>query len=272
MVLVAGNWKMHGSLSFVSEFAASFLDVLTTMGAHDTGCQVLIFPPNVYLGELARTFANSEVELGAQNLNPEMEGAFTGEVAGEMISDIGGRWVLVGHSERRQYFADNDSLVARKFAAALRAGLKPILCVGETLEERDAGQAEEVVRRQLQAVFDEVGVARFASGTVAYEPIWAIGTGRTASPQQAQEMHNTIRKYIGDAGTVAGTDAQTNEGQITDMQILYGGSVKPDNAAALFAEPDIDGGLVGGASLDPEAFAAIVNAACATAPARPAPG
>lgn len=245
---------MHGSLSFVSEFAESFLRVSTTSETNVVGCQVLIFPPIVYLGELARVLAHSDVELGAQDLNPEKEGAFTGEVAGEMVSDLGGRWVLVGHSERRQYFAENDSLVAQKFAAALRAGLKPILCVGETLAERDAGHARDVVCRQLQAVFDEVGAVRFASGTVAYEPIWAIGTGRTASPEQAQEMHGTIRKFL-----TAGS--KTDAGRMTDVRILYGGSVKPENAAALFAEPDIDGGLVGGASLDPEAFAAIVNAA-----------
>ncbi len=263
--LVAGNWKMYGSLSFVSEFVEGFLRVSTVLDAEETGCQVLILPPVAYLGELTRLFANTAVELGAQDLNPEVEGAFTGEVAAEMISDLGGRWVLVGHSERRHYFSEDDGLVARKFAATLRAGLQPILCVGETLEQRDAGQAEDVVRGQLKAVFDEVGVARFARGTIAYEPVWAIGTGRSATSRQAQAMHHTIREYIADLCSNAETGASTDTARTTDMRILYGGSVKPENAAALFAEPDIDGGLVGGASLNPEAFAAIVAAAIAVA-------
>jgi len=260
--LVAGNWKMYGSLSFISEFAECFLRV-STVDAGETGCQVLILPPTSYLGELARLFANTAVELGAQDLSPEMEGAFTGEVAAEMVSDLGGRWVLVGHSERRHYFSEDDGLVARKFAAALRGGLQPILCVGETLEQRDAGQAEAVVRGQLKAVYDEVGAARFARGTIAYEPVWAIGTGRSATPRQAQAMHRTIREYIVEVCSNAATEVGTDTTQTADMRILYGGSVKPENAAALFAEPDIDGGLVGGASLDPEAFAAIVTAAIA---------
>ncbi len=259
---------MYGSLSFISEFAEGFLRISPISDAGETGCQVLILPPVSYLGELARLFANTAVELGAQDLNPEVEGAFTGEVAAEMVSDLGARWVLVGHSERRHYFSEDDGLVARKFAAALRAGLQPILCVGETLEQRNAGQAEGVVRGQLKAVFDEVGTVRFARGTIAYEPVWAIGTGRSATPEQAQAMHRTIREYIGVAGTDAGTVAGTDAAQTTDIRILYGGSVKPENAAALFAEPDIDGGLVGGASLDPEAFAAIVAAAIAVAQPR----
>ena len=184
--LVAGNWKMYGSLSFIREFAEGLGRTSTTLDAGDTGCQILIFPPISHLAELARIFAGGAVEVGAQDVHPEEEGAFTGEVAAEMVGDLGGRWVLVGHSERRQHFAEDDFLVARKFAAALRAGLQPILCVGETLAQRDAGQAEGVVRGQLQAVINEVGAARFARGTVAYEPVWAIGTGRSASPEQAQ--------------------------------------------------------------------------------------
>jgi triosephosphate isomerase len=191
--------------------------------------------------------------VGAQNLHPEVSGAYTGEVAGEMIRDLGANWVLTGHSERREYAAESAELVAQKYAAALRAGLTPVVCVGETEAQRDAGQAEDVVRAQLAPVFDRVGAAGMLAGAVAYEPVWAIGTGKTATAQVAQTMHEVIR---GELENLSAEVAQA-------VPVAYGGSVKSANAAELFAQPDIDGALVGGASLDASEFAAIVAAASA---------
>jgi triosephosphate isomerase len=213
--------------------------------------EVLVCPPFVYLWETGRLLKDSEVALGAQSVCAESLGAFTGEVSGAMLRDVGCRYVLVGHSERRQLYGESDSLVARKFMAAQTQGLVPVLCVGETLEEREGGRTTEVVARQLEAVLSVSGVGSLASAVIAYEPVWAIGTGRTASPEQAQEVHAMIR------GKVAALDATI----ASSVRILYGGSVKASNARELFAMADIDGGLVGGASLKAEEFAQICAAA-----------
>lgn len=231
------------------ELVARFCRVLSeTQFAGDV--DVLLFPPLGYLREFAVGLGSTPVQLGAQDLHGQPEGAYTGETSGGMIRDLGGRWVLVGHSERRLYQAETDELVAEKFAAGLAAGLAPIICVGESLEEREAGAQEEVVDRQLKAVLDAVGTTGLGRGAVAYEPVWAIGTGQTATAEQAEDMHGFIREGIGRLDKTVGQS----------VRILYGGSVKPENAAQLFAQPNIDGGLVGGASLAPESFLSIVSA------------
>jgi len=245
--LVAGNWKMHGSRVENAALVRSLLDQLQP----GTGTEVLLCPPFVYLSDVARLLTDSEVALGGQSVCDEPQGAFTGEVSAAMLKDVGCRYVLVGHSERRQLFGEDDALVARKFVAAQSQGLVPVLCVGETLEEREGGQTTEVVARQLDAVLSVSGAAALASAVIAYEPVWAIGTGRTASPEQAQEVHAMIR------GRVAARDATIGG----SVRILYGGSVKASNARELFAMPDIDGGLVGGASLKADEFAQICAAA-----------
>jgi triosephosphate isomerase len=204
--------------------------------------------PFPYLQQAADALAGSPVAWGGQTLSEHDSGAFTGEVSGAMLRDLGCRFVIVGHSERRALFGERDAQIAAKFGAAQRAGLIPILCVGETLAERDRGETEEVVGRQLRAVIDSAGVAAVAEAVVAYEPVWAIGTGRTATPDQAQSVHAFIR-------------AQLGAGAAGKVPLLYGGSVKPDNASALFAMPDVDGGLIGGASLLAADFLAICRAA-----------
>jgi triosephosphate isomerase (TIM) len=245
--LVAGNWKMHGSRAENARLLRGLLDLL----GPETRADVMVCPPFVYLWETERLLKDTEVALGAQSLCAEAQGAFTGEVSGAMLRDVGCRYVLVGHSERRQLFGEADALVARKFVAAQAHGLVPVLCVGETLEEREAGRTGEVVERQLAAVLAVSGIGAFAQAVVAYEPVWAIGTGRTASPEQAQEVHASIRARL------AALDATIG----ASVRILYGGSVKASNARELFAMADIDGGLVGGASLKAEEFAQICAAA-----------
>ncbi|MEQ8861614.1 MAG: triose-phosphate isomerase [Pseudomonadales bacterium] len=245
--LIAGNWKMHGDSGFAASYAAGLLD-----SPLPEGVQVLLLPPAPYVRELARALAGSGVEFGVQNVHAEQQGAFTGELAAEMARDLGATWTLAGHSERRALFGETDSVVAAKVAAALRAGLRPILCVGETLAERDAGSAEAVVDRQIRSVAEAAGADVLAAAVVAYEPVWAIGTGRTATPEQAQEMHCAVRRRIAE---LCGADVA--EG----LRVLYGGSVKPDNAASLLAQPDIDGALVGGASLKAADLRAIAAAA-----------
>ena len=245
--LVAGNWKMHGSRAENTQLVRSLLDLLRP----DARAEVLVCPPFVYLWETERMLKDTDVSLGAQSLCAEALGAFTGEVSGAMLRDVGCRYVLVGHSERRQLFGEHDALVARKFVAAQAHGLTPVLCVGETLEEREAGRTGEVVSRQLEAVLAVSGIAAFARAVVAYEPVWAIGTGRNATPGQAQDVHASIRaKLAALDAIIAGS-----------VRILYGGSVKASNARELFAMADIDGGLVGGASLKAEEFAQICAAA-----------
>ena len=214
------------------------------------GVGVAVCVPFPYLAQAQSALSGTSVAWGAQNLSEQAQGAFTGEVSAAMLQDFACRYVLVGHSERRSIYGETDVLVAEKFAAALGAGLCPVLCVGETLEQRDAGKTIEVVSAQLDAVLNRVGVAAFSGAVVAYEPVWAIGTGRTATSAQAQEVHAAIRAQI------AKGDAKVADG----LQILYGGSVKPGNAAELFAMPDIDGGLIGGASLKAADFKGIIDA------------
>ncbi|CAK0770802.1 triose-phosphate isomerase [Gammaproteobacteria bacterium] len=245
--LVVGNWKMNGSRAEAKELVAEVLAGLDRV----PNAEVVVCPPFVFLTEVSAQLVGSPVGLGAQNCSAEKAGAFTGEVAVTMLADVGGRYVIVGHSERRTLYGEDDAVVAAKFAAVRAAGLVPILCVGERLEEREAGVTEAVVARQLDAVMDLEGVAALAQGVLAYEPVWAIGTGRTASPQQAQEVHAFIRARI------AARDPKT----AVKVCILYGGSVKGSNAAELFAMPDIDGGLIGGASLNAQEFLTICAAA-----------
>ncbi|MDH4310894.1 MAG: triose-phosphate isomerase [Gammaproteobacteria bacterium] len=241
--LVAGNWKMHGSRAENASLVSGLLDLLQP----GKRAEILLCPPFPYLMETGRLLKDSGVALGAQSVCAESQGAFTGEVSAAMLKDVGCRYVLVGHSERRQLFGERDALVARKFVAAQGHGLVPVLCVGETLEEREGDQTTSVVSRQLEAVLAVSGVQALAKAVIAYEPVWAIGTGRTASPEQAQEVHAMIRAKVAELdGTIGGS-----------VRILYGGSVKASNAQELFAMPDIDGGLVGGASLKADEFARI---------------
>jgi triosephosphate isomerase (TIM) len=246
--IVAGNWKMHGDRAF----AIRLLDEVAAAMA-PAGVERLVLPPFPYLAELVGRYGAGGLAFGAQDLSEYDQGARTGEVSGAMLMDVGARHVLVGHSERRQYHAEDDGLVARKLLAARRAGLAPVLCVGESLEERESGRTEQRLRAQLAAVLDAGGAGALEGAVLAYEPVWAIGTGRTASPEQAHAAHAFLR------GEVAARDARI----AGSLPILYGGSVKADNAAALFAQPDIDGGLVGGASLAAADFLAIVDAAAA---------
>ena len=244
--LVAGNWKMNGSL----EVNQQLLEGVKAGVEAGVNAKVVVCPPAVYLSQAADVLAGSDVCWGGQNLCAEKSGAFTGETSADMLLDVKCEYVIVGHSERRALYGETDEVVAGKYAAALAAGLIPILCVGELLEERESGDTEAVVARQLDAVLAKSGVAALAAGIVAYEPVWAIGTGKTASPQQAQDVHAFIRQRV----------AAQDAGVAEKLQILYGGSVKPDNAVELFAMADIDGGLIGGASLDAEGFLAICRA------------
>lgn len=244
---VAGNWKMHGSRAENAQLLDSLLQNLPAQ----TSADIAVCPPFVYLWEIARLLKSSVVALGAQSVCAEAIGAFTGEVSASMLRDVGCTYVIVGHSERRAIYKEDDALVARKFLAAQSQSLTPILCVGETLEERERGQTTNVVSRQLSAVLDVAGVASLANAVIAYEPVWAIGTGKTATPEQAQEVHAHIR------AEVAKHDAKI-AGQ---LRILYGGSVKAANAREIFAMPDVDGGLIGGASLKADEFLKICEAA-----------
>ena len=245
--LVAGNWKMYGSRAFTRALVAG----LGAEFAAGAPCEVAVCPPFAYLGDAAEQASGTPVRLGAQDISSHDEGAFTGEVSGSMLADLGCRYAIVGHSERRSLHAETDELVAAKFLAAQRHGLVPILCVGESLEEREGDLTETVVGRQLSAVVRAAGIGAFAGAVIAYEPIWAIGTGRTASPEQAQAVHAFIRGLL-----------RSENAKIADfIKVLYGGSVKAANAADIFAMPDVDGGLVGGASLEAESFASICHAA-----------
>jgi len=245
--LVAGNWKMNGS----SDSIGALLDgIKAGMGGIHTA-EMAVCPPFVYLPQVAAQLAGTAIGLGAQDVSDRESGAFTGEVAANMLTDIGCKYVIVGHSERRSLYGESDDFTAAKFAAARKAGLVPILCVGELLEEREQGITEQVVARQLDAVIALEGVGAVGGAVIAYEPVWAIGTGKTATPEQAQEVHAFIR------GRLAALDAAVAE----RVQILYGGSMNPGNAAQLLAMPDIDGGLIGGASLKPADFLAIGMAA-----------
>jgi triosephosphate isomerase len=242
--LVAANWKMNGSRAA----NAAWLDAFAPHRAA-LACDVVLCAPAVYVAELAA--APRGLDIGAQDVSERAPGAYTGDIAAAMLADVGCRWVIVGHSERRQVHGESDGAVAAKAQAALAVGLRPIVCVGETLAEREAGATLAVVRRQLGAVLQAIGAAGLARGALAYEPVWAIGTGRTATPGQAQEVHAALRAQV----AAEAADAATA------LRVLYGGSVKPANAAELFGQADIDGGLVGGAALVAADFAAICAAA-----------
>ena len=245
-ILVAGNWKMHSSSAMVKDL----LEGLLAGAEKESDADMAVFPPFPYLSQAQSMLEGSSIHWGAQNMNPVPQGAHTGEVSAGMLLDFGCRYVLAGHSERRAIYGESDEDVADRFEAALASGLEPVLCVGETLEERESGQTESVVERQLDAVLGRCGVAGFDRAVVAYEPVWAIGTGKTASPEQAQAVHAFIRdKFASQDDIIAG-----------QLRILYGGSVNGSNAADLFAREDIDGGLVGGASLKAEDFLAIRDA------------
>lgn len=244
--LVAGNWKMNGSLKANQQL----LDAVKAGVEAGVNAKVVVCPPAVYLAQAAEMLTGSDISWGGQNLSPEKSGAFTGEISADMLLDLSCQYVIVGHSERRALYGETDEIVADKYVAAQAAGLIPILCVGELLEERESGATEAVVARQLDAVLVKSGAAALGTGIVAYEPVWAIGTGKTASPQQAQDVHAFIRQRV----------SEKDAGVAEKLQILYGGSVKPDNADELFAMPDIDGGLIGGASLEAEGFLAICRA------------
>ena len=242
---VGGNWKMHGSRAM----ASSLVGAIVEAGAGSV--DVAVFPPFPYLREVCAACAGSTIAVGGQDVSEHESGAFTGEVSAAMLHDVGCTLALAGHSERRQYHRESDVQVAAKVAQALVHGLTPVLCLGETLDEREGGATEAVVSHQLAAVVSHCGIAAFERIVVAYEPVWAIGTGRTATPAQAQEVHALLRSQLArDDARIAGS-----------IRIVYGGSVKPGNAAELFAQPDIDGGLIGGAALQATDFLSICAAA-----------
>ncbi|WP_194791788.1 triose-phosphate isomerase [Pseudomonas sp. UFMG81] len=245
--MVAGNWKMHGTRASVAELTQGLGEMLIP-----GGIEVAVFPPALFINQVIDGLQAKGIAVGAQNsaVQPE-QGALTGEVAPSQLAEAGCKYVLIGHSERRQIIGETDEVLNQKFAAAQQSGLTPVLCIGETLAEREAGETLEVVGRQLSSVIDAFGIKAFANAVIAYEPVWAIGTGLTASPQQAQDVHAAIRKQL------AAMDAEV----AGNVQLLYGGSVKAANAAELFGMPDIDGGLIGGASLNADEFGAICRAA-----------
>ncbi len=246
-VLIAGNWKMNGSRASIKEL----LDGLKAGISSVSKADVAVCAPYIYLPDVAAQLAGTPISWGAQNVSTEAKGAFTGEIAASMIADFNCKYIIVGHSERRTYYAETDEIVAKKFGVVLAAGMTPIFCIGETLEEREKGITEQVVERQVKAVIDMHGAATLGKGVIAYEPVWAIGTGKTATPEQAQDVHAFIR------GVIANADANVAENII----IQYGGSMNAANAKELLAQPDIDGGLIGGASLKAEDFLTICTSA-----------
>ena len=246
--IVAGNWKMNGSKDLAQTLVS---DVRSQTASLDNGVEVVIIPPAIYVGDVVAN-AGGSLSVGVQNVGQWVSGAYTGEVSAEMALDQGCQYALAGHSERRQLFGEADDVIAEKVERIVTAGLQVVLCVGETLEERDAGKAEMVVASQVKSGLAKVSADQWQRVVVAYEPVWAIGTGKTATAQDAQAMHASIRRVLSEMGAPA-----------NEISLLYGGSVKADNAAALFAEPDIDGGLIGGASLIAEDFVSI----CRSVPA-----
>ena len=248
--LVAGNWKLNGSRDANQRLIAGILASAGEAAAAD----ILLCPPFIYLPQVGAQIADSAVLLGAQDVAAQASGAYTGEISAAMLQEVGCSHVIIGHSERRALFGDTDEIVAAKFKVAHEQGIMPILCVGESLEERESGVTMTVIDRQVSAVLDAAGVEPFAASIIAYEPVWAIGTGLTATPEQAQEVHAHVRAII------AASDAKIADG----LRILYGGSVKGANASELFAMDDIDGGLIGGASLNADEFMSICRAAAGT--------
>jgi triosephosphate isomerase len=246
-ILIAGNWKMNGSRASIREL----LDGIKAGIGNVTNAQMAVCAPSIYIADVAEQLAGTSIGYGAQDVSTHASGAYTGEIAASMINDFGCKYIIVGHSERRTYHNETDDMVAEKFGVVLEAGMTPIFCIGETLEEREKGITEEVVARQVQAVIDMHGVDALGKCVIAYEPVWAIGTGKTASPEQAQEVHAFIR------GMIAKASADVAENII----IQYGGSMNAGNAKELLAQPDIDGGLIGGASLKAEDFLAIGTSA-----------
>ena len=245
--LVAGNWKMNGTLASIRPLLAAISGGLE----EEAAAEVVLCPPFVYIPEVSGFAAPGRVGLGAQDVSERAGGAYTGEVSAKMLKDCGCRYVIVGHSERRALYGEQDGLVAEKFRAAQAGGLTPILCLGESAAEREAGHTEAVIARQLDVVIEQAGVAAFANAVIAYEPVWAIGTGKTATPDEAEAAHAFIRRRL----------ARHDRRIAAELRILYGGSVKADNARQLFNRADIDGGLIGGASLSAEDFLAICRAA-----------
>ena len=244
---IIGNWKMNGSLSA----NAALLNELIAGTQEKGSARMAVCAPYPYLAQVQAALANSNIAYGAQNLSDKASGAYTGEVSADMLKDFGVQLVLIGHSERRSLYGETDAVVAEKSRVALEAGLTPVICVGETLSERESGQAQAVVLRQLKAVADVIGVSGLSRSILAYEPVWAIGTGKTASPEQAQEVHGWIRAAL----------RELDSAMADDMTILYGGSVKASNEQEIFAKPDVDGGLIGGAALVAEDFLTIYRSA-----------
>jgi triosephosphate isomerase len=244
--MVAGNWKMNGTTNSARDLVSGI-----KAGLDGPSCEVVVCPPFVYVPTVAAEIAGSSIKLAAQNMCDKDVGAFTGEISGPMLKDIGCEYVILAHSERRAMFGETDEVAARKYAAALNNNLKPIFCIGETLGEREQDITEDVIARQIDAIINAEGVASLANAIIAYEPVWAIGTGKTATPDQAQSVHAFIRRRV----------ANQDAGIAESLRILYGGSMNPGNAADLIAQPDIDGGLIGGASLKADDFLAIINAA-----------
>ena len=242
--LVIGNWKMNGNLSSAVSLAQAIAS-----GVSNSNGDIAVCPPFVYLSEINQILQGQHLKLGAQNVADQESGAYTGEISATMLEEVGCEYIIVGHSERRSYYGDTNETVAARFGQALSQDLCPVLCVGETLDEREQEKTFQVIDEQLNAVIDHAGIASFAKSVIAYEPVWAIGTGKTATDEQAQEVHQYIRQQI----------SKHDQTIADNIQILYGGSVKPGNAKGLFAMADIDGGLIGGASLDAESFLQIYN-------------
>ncbi|MGB0360684.1 MAG: triose-phosphate isomerase [Endozoicomonas sp.] len=243
--LVAGNWKMNGSSESIRELIDGILSGL------ETKAEVLVFPPYVYIQQVRDLLSGSPVKYGMQNISDQLSGAYTGEVSPLMAKDLGCKYILIGHSERRSIYGETDAIVAAKFCTLVDSGLVPVLCIGETLEERESGATMKVVAEQINTVLCAAGTKRLTNYIIAYEPVWAIGTGLTASPEQAQEVHAEIRAQL----------AENDQSMADRTRILYGGSMKPDNAVELMAQTDVDGGLIGGASLVASDFKAICHAA-----------
>lgn len=245
--IVAGNWKLNGTRNSAAALAQKIISGLNSISNID----VLICPPFLHIAEVQKLIQNSHLKLGAQNASDQQSGAFTGEVSAEMLKEFSCEYVIIGHSERRTIYSESDNIIASKFKSVSSAGLTPILCIGETLEQKENNQTTNVIIKQLDSIINSVDINTFNNAVIAYEPIWAIGTGKTATPLQAQEVHQMIRNRF----------KAINKGLADKLPILYGGSVKPSNSNELFAQPDIDGGLIGGASLDSEDFLAICAAA-----------